>query len=89
MYLSYFIFNNNNNNIAFWSMNNKTVYLIQNSIENSNIMSTYINWFIVFIGIILITIKFRYQIYYNTFLSKINFIILFFFFLFFCIFLLT
>jgi hypothetical protein len=89
MYLSYFVSNTSNNNLAFWSVNNKTSYLIQNSIENSNIISTYVNWFILFIGIILITIKFRYQIYYDVFLNKINFIIIFFFFLFVCIFILT
>jgi hypothetical protein len=89
MYLSYFVSNTSNNNLAFWSVNNKTSYLIQNSIENSNIISTYVNWFILFIGIILITIKFRYQIYYDVFLNKINFIIIFFFFLFVSIFILT
>ncbi len=84
MYISYFINNVSNNNLEFWSTNNKTVYLIQNTIENANIVSTYINWFILFIGLVLLTIKFRYNFFYNSFLIKINFLIIFIFFLFLC-----
>lgn len=89
MYLSYFVYNLNNNNLPLWSTNNKTIYIIQNSIENSNVISTYINWFILFIGIVLLMIKFRYQIFYYSFLSKVNFLIIFFFFLFLSVFLLS
>jgi NADH:ubiquinone oxidoreductase subunit 5 (subunit L)/multisubunit Na+/H+ antiporter MnhA subunit len=89
MYLSYFVYTTNNNNLPFWSSNNKTIYLIQNSIESANVVSTYINWFILFIGIVLLTIKFRYQINYHMFLNKINFLIIFFFFIFISVLLLS
>ena len=80
MYFSFFVYSDVNNIISFWSMNNKTVYLIQNTVENSNVISTLINWFILFIGVILLTIKFRYQNYYSIYLDKVNFLGIFFFF---------
>lgn len=84
MYFSYFIFNHTNNNLSFWSINNKTYYLIQNTLETSNVISTFINWFILVIGVILLTIKFRYQLYYTMFFDKLNFLAIFIFFLFLC-----
>lgn len=85
MYFSYFIWANVNNHLPFWSFNSKTFYLIQNSVENSNLLSTLINWFILIIGIILLVIKFRYQQFFDIFADKINFIILILFFGFFFI----
>jgi NADH:ubiquinone oxidoreductase subunit 5 (subunit L)/multisubunit Na+/H+ antiporter MnhA subunit len=82
MYFSFFLNEMVNNGLSMWSTNNKTYYLIQNSFENTNILSTYINWFILLIGVILLTIKFRYQQYYHVFLNKSVYLILFFIFLF-------
>lgn len=76
MYLSFFFFTNINNFTASWSFNNKSIFLIQTSIENVNITSTYINWFILFIGVSLILLKFRYQYYYSHLLDKVNWLIL-------------
>lgn len=83
MYLSFFYISTSNNFASAWSFNNKTVYLIQGSLENANIISTYINWFILFIGISLVILKFRYQYYYTHLLDKINILIILSFFLYF------
>lgn len=72
MYFSFFIFEQYNNNTSFWSYNNNTIYIINNTIENTNIIGTYINWFILFIGCVLLIIKFRYQLGYVSMLNKIN-----------------
>lgn len=76
MYLSFFVMDTINSTAASWSFNNKTFFIVQNVLENSNVVSTYINWFILLIGIILLTIKFRYQLYYHMLLDKINWIIM-------------
>ncbi len=86
MYLSFFYLNNVNNTLPYWSFNNKTSFIINNVVENSNVISTYINWFILIIGTILLTIKFRYQYFYNKLLDKINWIIIITFFIFFLLF---
>lgn len=70
MYYSYFVYSHVNNTLSFWSTNNKAYYIIQNSYENVNTLSTFINWFVLLIGVSLITLKFRYQTYYHTFLYK-------------------
>lgn len=75
MYLSFFWFYDVNNTQSLWSFNSKTHYLIQNVVENSNVISTYINWFILILGSMLITIKFRYHYFYTKFLDRVNLLI--------------
>lgn len=82
MYLSFFYYTNVNNLHPSWSFSNKTFYIIQTTVENSNILGTYINWFILFIGVVLLTIKFRYQFFITKFMDKINWLIIIVFFLF-------
>jgi len=82
MYFSFFIKELANNNLPFWSFNNKTFFLIQNSVENLNDVSTFINWFILYIGVCLLNIKFRYQQMYPVLFKKNIFIGVFAFFLF-------
>jgi hypothetical protein len=64
------------------SINNKAFFLIQNSVENLNNIATFINWFILFIGVVSLNIKFRYQLYYHFFFKKNIFMWVFIFFLF-------
>ncbi len=81
MYFFFFI-HPNTNNTPLWSVNNKTFYILNNSIESSNNISTFINWFILLIGAALLTLKFRYNIFYHAYLIKSIFFISFSFFLF-------
>ncbi len=76
MYFSFFSVDYLNNTAAMWSISSKSYFLIQNPMENSNLVGTYVNWFILMLGAILITFKFRYQLYYHMFLDKINMITL-------------
>lgn len=76
MYLSFFYFNTINNVTPSWSFNNKTVFLLQSNIYNSNLISTYINWFVLIIGAALLTIKFRYQYFHPILVDKLNWIII-------------
>jgi formate hydrogenlyase subunit 3/multisubunit Na+/H+ antiporter MnhD subunit len=82
MLFAYFYVDGVNNNLSYWSFSNKTYYLIQNTVETSNLISTLINWFILIVGIVLLTIKFRYQQFFDIFIDKINGCILTLFFLF-------
>jgi NADH:ubiquinone oxidoreductase subunit 5 (subunit L)/multisubunit Na+/H+ antiporter MnhA subunit len=88
MYLSFFYLNDVNNNTQFWSSSNKTYYIVQNTVENSNVISTYVNWFILILGSVLLLIKFRYQYFYSKMLDKINWLVILSFFSFVIIFLL-
>lgn len=75
MYWSFFNTNGVNTNSALWSTNAKTIFLVANGLETANIVSTYINWFILIIGLVLLTIKFRYQVYYHMVLDKAAWVI--------------
>lgn len=70
MYLSFFINKNTNNNYSQWSFVNKTVYLINNPIYAANNVGFIINWFILIVGVLLIVMKFRYQMYYFMLMNK-------------------
>jgi NADH:ubiquinone oxidoreductase subunit 5 (subunit L)/multisubunit Na+/H+ antiporter MnhA subunit len=82
MYICFFYSFGINKNMPYWSIHNKTIYLVINANESSNLIGSYINWFILIIGAILLIIKFRYQLYYYALIDKINFIILTLFFIF-------
>lgn len=76
MYISFFYINDVNSTTSNWSFNNKTYYIIQNVVESSNVAATYINWFILLIGAVLLSIKFRYHYFYTKMLDKINWLII-------------
>lgn len=65
-----------------WSSTNKTLFLLENRLVIVNNLSFYINWFILILGVILVTLKLRYQVFYFHFVNKINTMFLFFFFMF-------
>lgn len=71
MYMSFFsVFLDNTANSS-WSFNSKTYFVIQTVVENANIISFYINMFILILTLTICTLKFRYQIMYHTLLGKL------------------
>ncbi len=81
MYLSYFLSDLTNKMLIAESFSNKIFYLIEHPVENSNMSSMLVNWFILLIGFVLVLTKFRYQLYYHVVLHKTVFLFIFSFYL--------
>ncbi len=84
IYSHFFILESHYGRDAIGSVNNKTYFILNSGVENSNLIGIYVNWVVLIVISVLVMLKFRYQSNIHVLVQNTSFLLMLMFFSFFC-----